>query len=97
MESAWLARMQACRLYACRLPTDAFRPHEVGGYGISDEPVEAVGREVIDDLMCKHAGARIELRITPSISAFWRQVASSTAGFSGLRLRNAAPDTDQLA
>jgi hypothetical protein len=97
MESAWLARMQACRLYAYRLPADAFRPHEVGGYWVSDEPVEAVGREVIDDLVCRHADARIELRITPSIWPFWRRVASSTVGFSGLRLRNAAPDPDQPA
>ncbi len=97
MEAGWLARMQACRLYAYRLPAEAFRPHEeVGGYWICDEPVEAVGQDVIDDLVGQHAGAGIELRIAPSVWPFWRRVASSTVGFSGLRLRNAAPHPDQL-
>ena len=36
-----------------------------------------------------HAG--IELRITPSIWPWWRQVAASTLDFSGGRLANAAP------
>jgi len=31
MESAWLGRMQSCRLYAYRLPEAAFRRHDVGG------------------------------------------------------------------
>ncbi len=97
MESGWLAHMQACRLYAYRFPAHAFRPHEeVGGYWVCDEPVEAVGREVVDDLVGRHADARIELRITPSIWPFWRRVAGSTVGFSGLRLRNAASHPDQL-
>jgi hypothetical protein len=97
MESGWLTRMQACRLYAYRLPAHAFQPHEeVGGYWVCEEPVEAVGREVIDNLVGRHADAGIELRITPSIWPFWRQVASSTVGYSGLRLRNAAPDPCQL-
>jgi hypothetical protein len=97
METGWLARMQACRLYAYRLPARAFRPHEeVGGYWVCGEPVEAVGREVIDNLVGRHADARIELRITPSIWPFWRRVANSTVGYSGLRLTNAAPDPDHL-
>jgi hypothetical protein len=95
-EAGWLARMQACRLYAYQLPARAFRPHEVGGYWVCDDEVEAVGREIIDDLLGRHAGAGIELRITPSVWPFWRRVASSTVGFSGLRLRNAAPHPDQL-
>ncbi len=96
MEASWLARMQACRLYAYRLEARAFRPYEVGGYWVCDEPVQAVGREVIDDLVGRHADAGIELRIAPSIWPFWRRAASSTVGFSGLRLRNAAPHPAQL-
>ena len=97
MEGGWLGRMQACRLYAYRLPAGAFRPHEVGGYWVADEQVEADGQLVIDDLVGRHADAGIELRITPSIWPFWRQVANSTVGFSGSRLRNAAPHPDQFA
>jgi hypothetical protein len=97
IEADWLKRMQTCRLYAYRLPTEVFGPHEVGGYWVADEQVEADGQLVIDDLVGRHAGAGIELRVTPSIWPFWRQVANSTVGFSGSRLRNAAPHPDQFA
>ena len=50
IEAGWLPRMQACRLYAYRLPAGVFRPHEVGGYWVADEPVEAIERVVVDDL-----------------------------------------------
>ena len=91
IEAGWLERMQACRLYAYRMPTGAFRPHEVGGYWVTGEQVDAIERFVIDDLLARHARARIELRITPSIWPFWRQVVNSSVEFSGSRLRNAAP------
>ena len=46
---------------------------------------------IVDDLVGRHAAARIELRITPSIWPFWRRVADSTVEFSGSRLGNSAP------
>jgi hypothetical protein len=58
--------MRDCRLYAYRLPTAPFRPHEVGGYWVADEPVDAIERVVTDDLLGRQASAGIELRITPS-------------------------------
>jgi hypothetical protein len=96
MEAGWLGRMRECRLYAYRLPTEAFRPHEVGGYWVADTPVDALDRVVFDDLVGQHADAGIELRITPSIWPFWRRVTISTVNFSGSRLRNATPHPDQL-
>jgi hypothetical protein len=96
MEAGWLGRMQACRLYAYRLPAEAFRPHEVGGYWVADEPVEAIEQVILDDLLGRHARAGIELRITPSIWPFWRRVVNSTVGFSGSRLRNSAPHPDRF-
>ena len=96
IEAGWLRRMQACRLYAYRLPTEAFRPHEVGGYWVTEEQVEAIERMVVDDLLGRHADARIELRITPSIWPFWRRVTNSTVEFSGSRLRNTAPHPDRF-
>jgi hypothetical protein len=97
MEADWLRRMQECRLYAYRLPAGQFRPHEVGGYWVADEPVDAIDQVVIDDLAGRHARAGIELRITPSIWPFWRRVTSSTVEFSGSRLRNSAPHPDRIA
>jgi hypothetical protein len=58
--------------------------------------VQAIERVVIEDLLGRHAGARIELRVTPSIWPFWRRVTNSTVEFSGSRLRNAAPHPDRL-
>ena len=88
-ESRWLWRMRGCRLYAYRLPAETFRPHEVtGGYWISDQPVEALQRVIVDDLIGRHAVAGIELRITPSVWPFWERVARSTVEFSGCRLAN---------
>lgn len=96
IETDWLDRIRECRLYAYRLPVDGFSPHEVGGYWVATQPVEAVEQIMIDDLLDRHASARIELRVTPSIWPFWRRVADSTVSFSGSRLRNAAPHPDQL-
>jgi hypothetical protein len=96
MEAGWLGRMRDCRLYAYRLPAEAFRPHEVGGYWVADEMVDAVEQMVIDDLLGRHASAGIELRITPSIWPLWRRITNSTVEFSGSRLRNSAPHPDQF-
>lgn len=97
IEAGWVARMHACRVYAYRLPAAGFRPHEVGGYWVSDEQVDAVEQVVIGDLIGRHAAAGIELRITPSIWPFCRRVMSSTVEFSGSRLRNAPARPDELS
>jgi hypothetical protein len=95
METGWLRRMRACRLYAYQMPTLAFRPHEaVGGYWVTDLEVDATAQVVIDDLVDMHASAGIELRITPSIWPFWERIRVSTLAFSGSRLRNSAPRPD---
>jgi len=91
MEAGWLDRLRACRLFAYRLPAGPFRPHDVGGYWVADVPVEAIERVTVDDLLGRHAAARIELRLTPSIWPFWTRVVGSTVEFSGSRLRNSAP------
>ncbi len=96
IEADWLGRMQDCQLYAYRLPAEAFRPHQVGGYWVSDQPAEAIEQVVVDDLLGRHARARIELRITPSIWPFWRRITGSTVEFSGCRLSNAAQHPDRL-
>ena len=96
VETGWLDRIRACRLYAYRLPTEPFRPHEVGGYWVSAEQVDAIERIEAGDLLARHAQAQIELRITPSLWPFWRRVVKSTVEFSGSRLRNTAPHPDQL-
>lgn len=75
----WLGRMLDRRLYAYRLPAEAFRPHEDGGYWVADEPVDVTERVVIDDLLGRHAIAGLELRITPSVWPFWQRITNSTS------------------
>jgi hypothetical protein len=70
IEAGWAARMQACRVYAYRLPAAGFRPHEVGGYWVTDEQMDAIEKVCIDELISRNADARIELRIMPSIWPF---------------------------
>lgn len=91
IESSWLARMRACRLYAYELPSDGFVAHGVGGYFVSPDRVVPIERHDVGDLLDRHVAAGIELRVTPSIWPFWNDVVTSTLEFSGCRLRNAAP------
>ena len=92
MESAWAGRMMACQLYAYRMEPQAFEPidDQAAGYWVSREPVDAIERVWVGNLVRRHAEAGIELRITPDIWPFWRSVTSSTLSFSGSRLRNSA-------
>ncbi len=91
MEFAWVGRMMACQLYAYRMPFGTFQPinDQAAGYWVSREPVEAVERVEVGNLVQRHAEAGIELHITPDIWPFWHSVTSSTLSFSGSRLRNA--------
>lgn len=93
IEAGWLERVRHTRLFAYRMDPAVFRPHEVGGYWVSDQSVDAVERTEIDDLLDRHASAEIELRITRSITPFWDRVVDSTVEFSGLRLGNCSQPT----
>jgi hypothetical protein len=88
IEQAWLPAVQACSLYAYRLPEDSFSPHSVGGYWVSSSTVAPLEVVEVGDLLARHAAAGIELRISPSVWPWWTDVVSSTLDFSGSRLRN---------
>ncbi len=96
VEAAWLDALREVTLFAYRLPADAFAPGEVGGYWLSGTDVEPLDRVTITDVVGRHAAAGIELRITPSIWPWWREVATSTVEFSGSRLANASDHPDRF-
>ena len=92
VEEGWLPAMRTTRVIAYRLPEASFTPDpEVGGYWLSREPVDPVGRVELGDLVARHEQAGIELRAVDNLWPIWNRVAASTLEFSGIRLHNAMP------
>ncbi len=87
IETGWLERMRAVRVYAYRMPEATFELED--RFWVSAETVEALERVELVDLPALHASAAIELRIAPDLLALWDKVIASTLDFSGIRLRNA--------
>ncbi|MDT0347074.1 DUF6886 family protein [Streptomyces litchfieldiae] len=94
IEYPWLDRMRTTRLFAYRLPAAPFRPigepepHAM----VATENVAPLGPpEPVGDLLELHHAAGIQLRVLGSLWEFWDAVVAGTLGFSGIRLRNAAP------
>lgn len=99
VEYTWLQRIQAARVFAYRFDATEFEP-----YGAPDDPHAFVARhavrplgppEPIGDLMELHEQAGIEFRLAPSLWPWWQEVITSSVGFSGIRLRNANPASNQ--
>jgi hypothetical protein len=88
IETAWLERMREARLYAYRMPPEPFDVVEDDRFYIASEPVEALERVEVRDLLARHAAAGIELRIAPSLYPLWDRVIETSLDFSGIRLRN---------
>jgi hypothetical protein len=87
IESAWLGRMRSTRVFAYRMPEATFVPED--RFWVSRETVEPLELVRLDDLLRRHAEARIELRVAPALYPLWDRVVASTLDFSGIRLRNA--------
>ncbi|GIG71118.1 DUF6886 family protein [Phytomonospora endophytica] len=94
VEYAWLDAMRTVELYAYRLPAEPFRPFQADDphAQVATVPVEPLGpAERVGDLFACHEAAGIGLRVLPNLWPFWGAVTESTLGWSGIRLRNAAP------
>lgn len=87
IESAWLERMRAVRLFAYRLPEDTFEPWD--RFFVSRKTVVPFEPVELGDLLARHAAAGIELRIVPALHPLWESVIRTTLEYSGIRLRNA--------
>jgi hypothetical protein len=90
IESGWLDRVRAARLYLYDLPADTFEVHDAGaGYDVSRSPVTPLRVELVDDLLAAQAARGVDLRVTPSLWPLADAVAASTLHFSNIRMRNA--------
>jgi hypothetical protein len=93
IEYAWLPALQTTTLYAYRMAADAFHPvdDDLHAY-VATTTVEPLGpAEPVGDLLAAHRDAGIQLRLVDTLWPWWDRVATSTLGFSGIRLRNATP------
>lgn len=90
IESGWLARLRATRLYAYRMPEDAFGVVEDDRFYVASSPVDAIERVDVGDLLDRHAAAGIELRVAPTLYPLWDRVIETSLEYSGIRLRNAS-------
>jgi uncharacterized protein DUF6886 len=92
IEDRWLERVGTTELQLYRMPEAMFAESpDTAGYWTSREPVDALERLAIGDLVGRHAAAGIPLRTLPNLWVLWDPVVASTLAFSGMRLRNAAP------
>ena len=92
IEERWLERVRAAQLHLYRMPEATFTESlDTASYWMSREPVDALERITIDDLVGRHVAAGIPLRSLPNLWPLWDRVVASTLEFSGMRLRNAIP------
>jgi len=87
IETRWLEHFRSARVYAYRLPPDTFEPWDK--FFVSRETVVPLELVELGDLLARHAAARNELRIAPTLYSLWHEVNETTLDFSGIRLRNA--------
>jgi hypothetical protein len=92
IESAWLNRVRATRLFRYHFAEDGFTCIDTGaGYYISREAVVPRGMDVIDDLLGALRDRGVEIRILPSLWSLHDAVVGSSLQYSLIRMHNARP------
>jgi hypothetical protein len=91
VESRWLSRIRAARLFAYHLPAATFETYDLSaGYVVSTVAVAPLHIEPLGDLLAELLDQGVELRFTPALGPLQQAVAASSLKFSMIRLRNAA-------
>lgn len=90
IESRWLNRLRKATLFRYEMPDATFEPRGDGsGHWVSRSPVVPLAVEAMTDLLGALVSSNVELRVTPSLIALWKDVIQSSMQFSGTRLSNA--------
>jgi hypothetical protein len=90
IESGWLQRVRACRLYVYQLPEEGFECiDECAGYFVSRKAVVPTRMEAVEDVLGALVGLGVEVRFLPELWTLHDRVAKSTLRFSMIRMRNA--------
>ncbi len=92
IESAWYERAVVARVFVYAFDAAPFElADEIAGYYTTHEAVDAIGCREIENPIAELLRDQVEVRLLPSLWALREAVASSTLGFSVIRMRNAAP------
>ena len=92
IETKWLDRMRACRLYAYEFDSAGFEMRLAeAGYRVTREPVSPVSVTPVGDLISCHAETGIELRIVPNLWPLIDAIVASGLEYSIIRKANARP------
>jgi hypothetical protein len=92
IESTWLERMRACKMYMYRFDATPFAIHnDDAGYFSTRESIRPLSVEPVGDLLSLHAAAGIELRIVPNLWPVIDAIVASGLEFSIIRKMNAQP------
>jgi hypothetical protein len=90
IEREWLDRVARTRLYAYKFDS---RPFELSnadaGYWTTEETVRPLSVDPVGDLLAKHRGAGIELRVVSDLWPVIDAIVGSGLGFSIIRKQNA--------
>jgi len=92
IESGWLDRVRAARVYRYELAADGFVPWEqANGQWVCERDVVPISVTPVGDLLEAHAAAGIELRVTPSLWPLHDAAVEGQFDFSIVRMHNAQP------
>ena len=90
VESRWLDGVRNARVYRYAFDSAPFVPWaEAEGQYISTEVAYPRSVDVLDDLLGMHAGAEVELRITPTLGTLMDRMLASGLPFGFVRIRDA--------
>jgi hypothetical protein len=94
-EYAWLDRVRSTRLFCYQLPSQSFELADAcAGYFVSCMPVVPLSVRVVDDCLSELGRRGVEVRVMSNLWRLHDEVASSTLGYSMIRMRNAAPQPE---
>jgi hypothetical protein len=92
IESGWLQRIRACRLYAYRFDAAGFIALLDHGVHVSRETLRPLSVDPVGDLLQRLTEANVELRLTPSLWPLHSRLTPTTLHWSFIRMRNALPE-----
>ena len=96
IESDWLVRVRAARLFCYHIPGDGFVcVDRNAGYFQSRSAVIPDGVTLIDDCIAALVSRGVDVRLLPSLWTLHDAVQASTLCYSFIRMRNAACDVNR--